>query len=140
MDLSLEDAQRVLVASLAEAKELGVAVSVAVVDARGDLVALARMEGAGHAAGDIARGKAQAAAMFGVSSATYQAMAGDPMMQRINELSGGTVVYWQGGMPVKRDGVVVGGVGASGFFSHPESDEKAAIAGAEALSAAAEIN
>jgi glc operon protein GlcG len=133
MDLSLEDAQRILAASLAEAEQLGVAVSVAVVDARGDLVALARMEGAGHAAADIARGKAQAAAMFGVSSGTYQAMAGDPMMQRISALSGGTVVYWQGGMPIKREEVVVGGVGASGFFSNPESDENTAIAGAAAL-------
>ena len=133
MDLSLEDAQRVLAAGLAKAESLGVAVSVAVVDARGDLVTLARMEGAGYAAADVARGKAQAAAMFGVPSEAYQEMATAPVIQRINELSGGTVVFFQGGIPIKVDGVVIGAVGASGFASQPDYDEQTSQAGADAL-------
>jgi glc operon protein GlcG len=133
MDLSLEDAQRVLAAGLAQAESIGAAVSVAVVDARGDLVTLARMEGAGYAAAEIARGKAQAAAMFGLPSQAYQEMATAPIMQRINELSGGTVVFFQGGAPIKRDGVVIGGIGASGFASQPQYDEETSQAGADAL-------
>jgi glc operon protein GlcG len=133
MGLSLEDAQRVLSAALGKARSLEVGVSVAVVDARGDLVTLARMEGAGYAAADIARGKAQAAAMFGVPSQAYQEMATAPIMQRINDLSNGSVVFFQGGVPIKRDGVVIGGVGASGFASQPELDEQTSQAGADAI-------
>jgi uncharacterized protein GlcG (DUF336 family) len=133
MELTLDDAQRVLAAGLAKAESLGAAVSVAVVDGRGDLVTLARMEGAGYAAADIARGKAQAAAMFGVPSQVYQEMAAAPIMQRINELSGGTVVFFQGGAPIKHNGVVVGGVGASGFASQPQFDEETSQAGADAI-------
>jgi glc operon protein GlcG len=133
--LTLEDAQKVLAAGIATAEEEGVAVAIAVVDARGDLVLAGRMQGAGFTSADIAKGKAQAAALFGVPSSQYQPMAGEPIMQQVNAVAGGTLVFFQGGVPVVCDGAVVGGVGASGTASRPDADEKAAQAGADVLAA-----
>ncbi len=62
---TLDEARKALTAAEATAAKFGVAVSCAVVDARGDLVALHRMDKARFITVDIARGKALAAAIFG---------------------------------------------------------------------------
>jgi uncharacterized protein GlcG (DUF336 family) len=131
MTLTLADAQRVLEATLAKAASLGVNLSVAVVDGRGDLVAFSRMDGARFFTANVARGKAQASATFGVPSSQLQEMAGVGIYEQISQWNGGGFVFYEGAVPLLKDGTVVGAVGASGASG--EDDEAAAGAGAAAL-------
>jgi uncharacterized protein GlcG (DUF336 family) len=68
MPLSLEQAERAVRAAIAKAKEMGITVTVAVVDDKGGPVALARMDGDRYFTGEVAIGKAKAAALFGNAS------------------------------------------------------------------------
>lgn len=131
MALRLSDAQTVLDAVMAKADSMGVKLSVAVVDARGDLVAFVRMDGARYFTANVARGKAMVSATFGAPSKQLQESAGAPIFEQISEWTGGGFVYYEGAVPLLRDGEVVGAVGASGASG--EEDEAAAQAGADAL-------
>ena len=62
--LTLDEAIRMLTAARAKAEELGLRVSIAVLDPRGDLIALHRLDGALWRTGPIAQGKAAASAAW----------------------------------------------------------------------------
>jgi uncharacterized protein GlcG (DUF336 family) len=114
--IALAAAQQALAAGIAEADRIGVAVSVAVVDAGGVLRAFARMDGAEIAGEVLAVDKAYTAVAHRISTAELGALA-----QPGGELFGleangrGRYVMFGGGLPVTdSDGVVIGGVGVSG--------------------------
>ena len=67
---SLAEAQKALAATEAAAIEMGVGLSCAVVDSRGALVALARMDDARYFTADVAVGKARASAASATPCAT----------------------------------------------------------------------
>ncbi len=129
--ITLDEADRAIRAARAKAEEMGLKVSIAVVDRRGDLVALARMDGAGYFSHEVARGKALASALSGRPSGTMKDAAGPiiELMERM--MSGtGTMIRWQGAVGISRNGEHVGAIGVSGASS--EDDEKIAVAGASA--------
>jgi uncharacterized protein GlcG (DUF336 family) len=114
--IALAAAEQALAAGIAEADRIGVAVSVAVVDAGGVLRAFARMDGAEIAGEVLAVDKAYTAVAHRISTAELGALA-----QPGGELFGleangrGRYVMFGGGLPVTdSDGVVIGGVGVSG--------------------------
>ena len=72
---SLAEAQKALTATEAAAIEMGVGLSCAVVDSRGALVALARMDDARYFTADVAVGKARASAAFGAPSGELTRLA-----------------------------------------------------------------
>lgn len=121
----------VLEAGIAKSAELGVAMSIAVVDARTDLVAQVRMDGAARFTVEVARGKATVSAIFGQPSAAVTGE--DPVSPKLNRLYHDGLVFAQGAVPLVVDGAVVGAVGVSGAL--PEMDEQVALAAAEALAA-----
>jgi uncharacterized protein GlcG (DUF336 family) len=126
--VSLEGAQRALAAAAAEARQRGWAVSIAVVDPAGDLVAFVRLDGAPPASADVSRAKARTAARFkrttgGLDSALTAGRLA------ILGLDGATPV--EGGVPILVDGEVVGAVGVSGVTS--PQDAQVARAGAAAV-------
>ncbi|MGE0704256.1 MAG: heme-binding protein [Vicinamibacterales bacterium] len=131
MSISLSDAEKVLQAAQKQAASMGINVSIAVVDPRGDLVALARMDGARYFTADIARGKAMASASFGAPSGAFAEHAGSPIFKAINDSNLGRMVFHQGGVPILQGGTLSGGVGVSGASS--QQDEEVAKAGAAAL-------
>ena len=141
MSLSYEDAREVLEASLAKAREIGVALSVAVVDEAGNPVALARMTGARRGTTSLAcQGKAMVAAVWGVPSAEVA-----ERMSRSNEirdhaqaLYGHRLLFLGGGLPLKRGDELVGAVAASGGTG--AQDLEVATAGAAAFSTPAETD
>ena len=114
------------------ARELRVALSVAVVDAGDQLVAFARMDGADLVSIELARDKAFSALMNRMPTRDLA-----PVVQPGTEfygydsLAGGRMVVFAGGMPLERDGVLVGAVGVSGGSS--EEDQRAADAAAAAF-------
>ncbi len=132
--LSLDEAQQVVDAVLAECRRRGVAAGVAVVDERGDLFFAARMDGASFYDPDVAYGKAIASALWEAPSKGLAATsAGNSVQQRANSLNGGRLVFAPGAVPLLREGAVVGAVGVSGPGADLE-DELAAL-GAGALPA-----
>jgi uncharacterized protein GlcG (DUF336 family) len=132
--MKLQEAQKVIESAMAKSQSMGVRMSIAVVDARADLVAVVRMDGVRCFAPDLARGKAMASALWGQPSAALAERANNPVHQTVNNLNGGRVVYGQGAVPIMRGSELIGAVGASG--AKPEQDEEVAKAGAAALSAA----
>ena len=113
--LTLAAARRMVDAVERVARELRVALSVAVVDAGDQLVAFARMDGADLVSIDLARDKAYSALMNRMPTRDLA-----PIVQPGTEfygydsLAGGRMVVFAGGMPLERDGVLVGAVGVSG--------------------------
>jgi len=114
--ISLAAAQRALAAGIAEAERIGVAVSVAVVDAGGILRAFVRMDGAEIAGEVLAVDKAYTAVAMRTSTAEVGALAqpgGELFGLQAN--GGGRYIMFGGGLPVTTgDGTVIGAVGVSG--------------------------
>ena len=130
--MTLAAARRSIEAVEATARELRVALSVAVVDSGDQLVAFARMDGADLVSIELARNKAFSAL---VNRMPTRDLA--PVVQPGTEfygydsLAAGRMVVFAGGMPLERDGVLVGAVGVSGGSS--EEDQRAADAAVAAF-------
>ena len=124
---STADALKALEASRAAAAKINVLLSCAVVDSRGDLVALARMDGARFFTADIARGKAMVAAMFGQPSANMVTFGSQPFFANLNTAAQGRLYPIQGAVPISKNNQIVGAIGCSGASS--QQDEDAAKAG-----------
>lgn len=124
---TMADALKALEAARAAAVKLGVNLSCAVVDARGDLVALTRMDGARFFTTDIARGKAQMSAMFGQPSGSLAQFGSQPFFQNLNTAAQGRLYPLQGAVPIVRNNQPAGAIGCSGASS--QQDEEAAKAG-----------
>jgi len=131
MYLTTTEAQRMLQASQVKAQQMGVKVSISVVDGRGDLLTMVRLDGVSWRTAGISKGKAYASANFGVPSADLTARANSPVMQAFMASVPGEMVPAQGAVPVLRDGRVLGAIGVSG--AKAEEDEEIAKAGVAAL-------
>ena len=124
---SLAEAKLALAATEEAAIEMGVGLSCAVVDSRGALVALARMDSARYFTADVAVGKARASAAFGAPSGGLTRV-GSLGLDRVME--GGEMLFLQGAVPILKDGQPVGALGCSGATG--QQDEDAAKAGVAA--------
>jgi uncharacterized protein GlcG (DUF336 family) len=113
--LTLVVAKTLMKAALAEARRTGVAISVAVVDSGGQLVAFERMDGADLVTIGLAQDKAWTAVMNRMPTRDL-----GPLVQPGAEFYGypslgrGRMIVFAGGVPLERGGVLVGGVGVSG--------------------------
>src|SRR5262250_375162 len=129
--LTLDGAERVIAAAKAKAQEAkspgGV---IAVVDAGGNLMALARLDGTFAAGANISIGKARTAVLFQKPTKVFEDII-NKGRTAMAALPDSFVTPLQGGIPVVLDGQIVGGVGVSGASSAAQ-DEELAIAGAEA--------
>ena len=110
---------------------MGVKVGISVVDARGDLVAMVRLDGALWRTAPISRGKAYASVAFGVPSADLMERANNPVMRALMHMEDGQIIPQQGAMPIKRGYDLIGAIGVSGASS--QEDEEVARAGLAAL-------
>ena len=129
MAVALGEAQDIIARAQAKAAQLGIRVTVAVVDAGGLLVALARMDGAAPISPQVAEAKAVGAAMMFRDGAGLAELAKDRpgFFSVADRLVRMPIVPGLGSMLVKRDGQVLGAVGVSG--GRPEQDLECAEAG-----------
>lgn len=128
--LTMSEAQRIIAEGLAKAEQMGVLIAISVVDPRGDLIAMARMDGAPWRTPAISRGKALASACWGLASGEMTDRAQSPVMRAVMEQLDGNFIPGQGALPIFMDGVLVGAAGGSGAAS--QEDEDAVRAGIEA--------
>lgn len=128
--LSLEEARRVLAAAESAARAQGWPMVIAVVDSAAALVALSRMDHAQLGSLPVAQAKAQTAVRFKRPSKVFEdAVAAGGLNLRL--LSMDQMCTLDGGLPLLREGRVVGAIGVSGMQS--TQDAEVAAAGAAAL-------
>jgi uncharacterized protein GlcG (DUF336 family) len=130
--VTLEDARRVIAAAEAKAAELGQPMNIAVVDGGGNLVAHVRMDGAWLGSIDISIKKAYTSRAFDIATKDLaeHCQSGGQFFG-IHASNDGRVMIFAGGIPLTRDGKVVGAVGVSGGSG--EQDHAVAEAGAKAF-------
>ncbi|HEX3779580.1 MAG TPA: heme-binding protein [Pseudonocardiaceae bacterium] len=127
--LERADVGIVAAAAEAEARRNGWAVTIAIVDHGGHLLALDRLDGAAPATAHLAPAKANTAALVRKESKEFE-----------DQINGGRFAFLsaptlqgvlEGGVPIIKDGQCIGAVGVSGV--RPEQDAQIARAGIAAL-------
>lgn len=114
--LEYEEARKAVDALVAEMKKRGKAGVIAVTDGHGELIALARMDGAPFSSINIAINKAYSAARERKPSKEIGAAARHPEKGfDIGYFGDPKFTGWGGGVPVLKDGKVVGAVAISGL-------------------------
>ena len=127
--MELSAAQQIIERAHARARDLGIRVTVAVVDEGGLLVALGRMDGATPLSPQVAEAKAVGAAMLHRDGASLAELAKDRpgFFAVADRLTRVPIVPGLGSVLIRREGRVVGAVGVSG--GRPEQDLECAEAG-----------
>jgi len=129
LPITLEQAKKVAMPALAEARTNNWTMAVAIVDAAGDLVYFEKMDATQNGSVDVAIDKARSAARFKRATKTFQdTLAAGGEGWRVLRLTGAVPI--EGGVPVVVDGKVVGAIGVSGGTS--QQDGQCANAGAGA--------
>jgi len=130
--VTLNDARRVIAAGEKKAIEIGQPMNIAVADEGGNLVAHVRMDNAWLGSIDISIKKAFTARAFDIATkdlATHSQSGGQ--FFGIHASNDGRVMIFAGGIPLKKDGKVVGAIGVSGGSG--EQDHAVAEAGEAAF-------
>ena len=127
-----EAAAAAVTAAVRWAEDAGARVNVAVVDAGGNLAAFLRMPGAFLHSIDIAIDKAYTAAGFGLPTAAWSdALASHSLAVRDGLPRRPRMVCFGGGLPMRHEGRIIGGIGVSG--GSEDQDEACARAGLAAI-------
>jgi len=133
--LDLQSAKKAIAAAIAYGKtHKAPGAAVAVVDAGGNLLALERLDGTFTAGANVSIGKARTAALFKQRTRVFEELInnGRTAMAALNDFT-----PLIGGIPIVVDGRVLGAIGVSGAAS-AQQDEELALAGAAALTGAAQ--
>ncbi|NIN36564.1 MAG: heme-binding protein [Gammaproteobacteria bacterium] len=130
IEMTLELAEAVGMAALKKAAQIKRPMSVSIVDESGRLVFYSRMDGAGYFTFDTSRAKAMAAASFKRSTLeiTQNKDLNPLLWYSLPSVVPAQALPSPGGLPIKKDGRVIGAIGLGG--GSPEEDHDCAIAGA----------
>ncbi|MEA5457672.1 heme-binding protein [Arcicella sp. LKC2W] len=132
MNISLEQAEKAIVAAKQKSIELGVKMNISIVDGGANLVAFARMDGAWLGSLDISMKKAKTARFFDMNTGIIGTLSqpGGPLYHIEHSNSG--LITFPGGVPIKNEaGEIIGAIGVSG--DSVENDHTVAEAGALAI-------
>lgn len=129
--ITLNDAKNIIAAAEKKAAEIGQPMNIAAIDAGRNLVAHERMDGAWIGSIDISIKKAFTSRAFDIATKDLakHAQPGGQFFG-IQASNDGSIMIFAGGIPLKRDGQVVGAIGVSGGMG--EQDQAIAEAGAAA--------
>jgi uncharacterized protein GlcG (DUF336 family) len=130
--VTLKDAKRIIEAAEKKAVEIGQPMNIAVADGGGNIVAHVRMDKAWLGSIDISQKKAYTSRAFDISTkdlATHSQSGGQ--FFGIHASNNGKIMIFAGGIPLKKNGEVVGAIGVSGGSG--EQDHAVAEAGAAAF-------
>ena len=130
--LTLNDARRIIQAAEQKAAEIGQPMNIAVADSGGNLIAHVRMDGAWIGSIDISIKKAYTSRAFDIATKDLagESQSGGQFFG-IHASNDGRIMIFAGGIPLKRDGQVIGAIGVSGGSG--EQDHAVAVAGAAAV-------
>ena len=130
--VTLTEARTIIAAATKEAESIGQPMNIAVVCAGGHLLAFERMPNAWLGSIDIAIKKAFTSRAFDIETKALGELSqsGDQFFG-IHASNDGKVMIFAGGVPLKKDGKVIGAIGVSGGMG--KQDQAVAEAGADAL-------
>ena len=130
--ITLEEALHVIEAARRKADAIGQPMNIAVVDEGGNLKAHVRMDGAWIGSVEIAINKAWTSRAFDIETGALgkYSQPGKEFFG-ITASNHGRVMVFAGGVPLRRNGTVVGAIGVSGGMG--EQDQAVAEAGAHAF-------
>ena len=129
--VTLADARRIIAAAEKKASEIGQPMNIAVADEGGNIVAHVRMDNAWIGSIDISMKKAFTSRAFDIATkdlATHSQSGGQ--FFGIHASNNGKIMIFAGGIPLKKNGGVVGAIGVSGGSG--DQDHAVAEAGAAA--------
>lgn len=132
MNITLEQAEKVISVAKEKAESLETKMNIAVVDSGANLVAFARMDGAWLGSLDISIKKAKTARFFDMNTGIIGELS-QPGGSLYNiEHSNNGLITFPGGVPIKNaSGEIIGAIGVSG--SSVENDHAVAEAGTKAI-------
>ena len=134
--INLKEARHIIAAAEAKAGEIRQPMNIAVVDTGGNLVSHVRMDGAWIGSIDISINKAFTARAFDISTADLsQNSQPGQQFYGIQNSNHGRIMIFAGGVPLRRNGMVIGAIGVSGGSG--SQDQAVATAGASAIDFAA---
>lgn len=130
--LTLADARRIIAAAEKKAAAIKQPMNIAVADAGGNLIAHVRMDDAWLGSIDISIKKAYTSRAFDIATKDLakHSQSGDQFFG-IHASNGGKIMIFAGGIPLKKNGKVIGAIGVSGGSG--KQDHAVAEAGAAAL-------
>ncbi len=130
--MTLADARRIIAAAEKKAAEIGQPMNIAVADEGGNLTSHVRMDGAWIGSIDISQKKAFTSRAFDIATKDLasHSQSGNQFFG-IHASNGGKIMIFAGGIPLKKDGKVVGAIGVSGGSG--DQDHAVAEAGAAAF-------
>ena len=132
MSIKLEQAKQIIRAAEKKAEEIGQPMNIAVADAGGNLVAHVRMDGAWIGSIDISIKKAYTSRAFDIATKDLaEHSQSEGQFFGIHASNNGKIMIFAGGIPLKKEGKVVGAIGVSGGSG--EQDHSVAEAGAAAF-------
>ena len=129
MNITLEQAEKMINAAKAKSIEIDTKMNIAIVDAGANLLAFVRMDGAWLGSLDISIKKARTARFFDMNTGAIGGLSqrGGPLFNIEHSNEG--LITFPGGIPVKdAEGNIIGAIGVSG--SSVENDHTVAEAGA----------
>jgi uncharacterized protein GlcG (DUF336 family) len=128
MSIGLSEAKAIVAAAQAKAMEVGKPVTVVVVDSGGFSVASERMDGARPLTPSIAIAKAYTAAIMQRPTHMLKTWSESQpnFFAQVSRMGHQPIVATDGGLTIKKDGRILGGVGVSGGTG--AEDEEIAIA------------
>ena len=130
--LTLEGAEKVMAAAIAEARRLNApGGAIAIVDDGGHAVLTARLDNTFPAASTISLGKARTSALFRKPTKFFEDVVNNCRTTMV-ALPDTLFTPLQGGIPLVVDGQIVGAIGMSGAASAAQ-DEEIAVVAARAL-------
>jgi glc operon protein GlcG len=130
ISVGIDDAKKMAAAAVAVAQKEKWTVAIAVTDVAGDLVYFEKMDGTEVAAVDMAMGKARSAVRFRRPTKDFQdTLATGGANLRVLGMIGAVPVG--GGIPLVKDGKMIGALGISGGST--QDDERVATAAVAAL-------
>jgi glc operon protein GlcG len=133
--MDLATAKKMVAAAEAAASAVNKNVAICVMDTNGDVVLAERMDNTEHNPVITAQGKARAVLMFGIPTGEIAQAIRDkkPISAAVRNLPtgyGGEYTLARGGLPIMRDGKMIGAIGVGGA----SDDEKFSQAGVDVIS------
>lgn len=120
--INRDGALALIAAARTAARDIGIEVAIAVTDAGGHLTAFERSEHSAFLTADVAIDKAWTAASFGLGTHVWNTIVRDPKVAQLAHRP--RVVTVGGGVPIRMDDHLVGGIGISGGTA--DQDQQAA--------------
>lgn len=127
--LTLSDARKAVEAAIVKAGELDVTITISVVDEHGAPILTERMDGALNISPEFSTTKAYTSAVLGLSTEDIAQYSGEGKpYYGVTSAFGGKIMVIAGGLPVKKNGKTIGGIGVGGSYDVAHDVECAAAA------------